>query len=266
MSEKEYLLLIDIGNTNIKIGLGREKTLKACFVFPSNYHETADNWGLRLLELCRYAQIPVTSIACWVISSVVPPLDSVFRQAGQSYFNCPVYFVPADISLPLHNCYQLPGEVGADRLVSAYAARRLFSSQSIIVVDFGTATTFDCIQDWNYLGGLICPGVLSSAKALATRTAKLPQISLEFSTAQIQIGQNTSTSLNQGFIFGFASLVEGLCQRLKKQLSEEVQVVATGGFASSLKTVCPCLQEIIPDLLLQGLLKAYYNSLENQKL
>ena len=265
MPEKNYLLLIDIGNTNTKVGLAQEKTLLFSFVFPSNHQETADNWGFRILELCRYSQIPVQSIACWVVSSVVPPMNSIFRKAGKRYFDCPVKFVPWDMNLPLRNCYQSPAEVGSDRLVTAYAARELFPTRSIIVVDFGTATTFDCIRDRDYLGGLICPGVLSSAKALSSQTAKLPQISLELASTEIQIGQSTSTSLNQGFIFGFACLVEGLCTRLKDQLPGETTVVATGGFASSLKNICPCLQEIKPDLLLQGLLNAYYNGQDNNQ-
>ena len=266
MSEKKYLLLLDIGNTNTKVGLAREETLLSSFVFPSNYLETSDNWGFRLLELCRYSQVAPREIASWVVSSVVPPLESLLLQAGKRYFDCPVLFVPRDIALPIRNCYQSPTEVGADRLVSAYAAREFFSTPAIIVIDFGTATTFDCIQDRDYLGGLICPGVLSSAKALSSQTAKLPQISLELASAEISIGQSTSTSLNQGFIFGFASLVEGLCSRLKDKLSGEISVVATGGFASTLQKVCPCLQEIRPDLLLQGLLKAYYNGQQNTQL
>ena len=193
-----------------------------------------------------------------VVSSVVPPVDSCLRAAARKYFHLEAAFVPTDLPPAIENRYARPQEVGADRLVTAFAARRLFPhAERIIVIDFGTATTFDCVAGDAYLGGLICPGVHSSARALATGTAKLPRITPEVmdetAHSQLAIGRSTAQSLNHGFVFGFAAMAEGLCERLRERLGGEALVVGTGGFAQGLAAVCPCLTEIRPDLLLEGL-------------
>ncbi len=254
--EQELFLLIDVGNTNIKIGLADADAIRQSFVLPTNYQETGDTFGLKIVDLCNYLQLSVRDLKAWMVSSVVPQLNTLIRQAGQSYSECPVYFVPEDIPLPLVNHYTLPAEVGADRLVTAYAARELFDTPGLMVVDFGTATTVECVQDRGYLGGLICPGVLSSLQALGGKTAKLPRISLDLESTDIRIGVSTVQSLTQGFVFGFAAMIEGTCERLKKNLEGEVTVVATGGFAKKIQPVCPCLQAVREDLLLMGLLLA----------
>ena len=135
----------------------------------------------------------------------------------------------------------------------------LFDDPTLIVVDFGTATTFDCVQGSAYLGGLICPGVLSSVTALGTQTAKLPQISLELDSEDLDIGTSTRQSLNHGVLFGFASMLEGLTARLKKRLADPgARVIATGGFAPHLAAITSCIDNLAPDLLMQGLLAAYF--------
>ncbi len=257
MSEKDLLLLIDIGNTNTKIGLAQGDFILHYFVLPTNLQETADTFGFKVVDLCRYLLIVPEDIQAWIVSSVVPPLDYVIRKAGEIYSKCRVYFVPIDISLPLKNRYAHPEEVGADRLVTAYAARNLFSSSALIVIDFGTATTLECIQGWDYLGGFICPGILSSLGALGGKTAKLPRISLDLSSSNLEIGTSTATSMSYGFIFGFASMVEGLYLHLKRYLKNDITVVATGGFAKKIQPVCSCIQKVREDLLLQGLVMAY---------
>ena len=255
-AQQEMRLLIDVGNTNIKIGLARGDVLRQSFVLPTNYQETRDTFGLKIVDLCNYLQLSARDFQVWMVSSVVPQLNQLIRQAGESYSGCPVRFVPEDVPLPLVNHYTLPEEVGADRLVTAFAARELFSTPGLMVVDFGTATTVECVQDRGYLGGLICPGVLSSLQALGGKTAKLPRISLELESSDIRIGVSTVQSLTQGFVFGFASMIEGVCRQLRKNLEGEVTVVATGGFAGKIQPVCPCIQEVREDLLLKGLLMA----------
>lgn len=255
--EHELLLLMDVGNTNMKIGLARGEDIIHFFVLPTSLQETRDTLGLKVIDLCNFLGVKANDIQAWMVSSVVPPLKETIRQAGATYCGCPVLFVPEDQPLPLVNHYTFPREVGADRLVTAFAARELFVSPGLMVVDFGTATTVECVQDRGYLGGLICPGVLSSLNALAGKTAKLPRISLELDTSEISIGASTAQSLNQGFVFGFASMIEGVCQRLKDNLQGEVTIVATGGFARKIQPVCPCLQEVREDLLLKGLLLAH---------
>ncbi len=258
MTDRKCLLLIDVGNTNIKFGLAEEKVLKAHYVLPTNLQETKDTFGFKIMNICAHYNLDPEQFEAWVVSSVVPYLDNIIRQAGNSYSGCPVYFVPGDMALPLENRYVNPEEVGADRLVTAYAARKLFSTPALMVIDFGTATTLECVQDNSYLGGLICPGVFSSLRALGVQTAKLPSIGLELISKELKIGDSTATSMNQGFIFAFASMIEGLCSRLESFLEGEKTIVATGGFAQSVQPVCHCLDQVCPDMLIKGLLMSYY--------
>lgn len=247
-------LLLEIGNTNVKIGLATQDELLFSYALPTDSGVTSDLLGLRLLEVLRHTKIDEDNIASCLASSVVPAVNPLCRQACKRFLNKDLFFMTEDIKVPLENRYANPQEVGADRLVASYAARVLYPApQSLISVDFGTATTFDCISENAYLGGLICPGLLSSAQNLAVRTAKLPQISLELDEKQPLIGQNTSTSLNHGFIFGFAAMSEGLIKRLGFILPQPMEVVATGGFASTLGRAAKCFDHVRPDLLLEGL-------------
>jgi type III pantothenate kinase len=250
-------LLIDVGNTNTKIGLAVDGAVSAAYSLPTDRETTADSWGLRVLDVFRAAGTDPASIEAWVVSSVVPPVDPLLARAAERFCGCSALFVPADVPIPLENRYLQPQEVGADRLVTAFAARDLYDEDSLIVVDYGTATTFDCVHGAAYLGGLICPGVHSSVVALAGRTAKLPRITLEIDSPDIHVGRSTFESLNQGFVFGFAAMTEGILARLRATLPGPVRTVATGGFAARIKAVCPDLDEVRPDLLLEGLLKAY---------
>lgn len=256
MEHKKIILLMDVGNTNTKIGIAIGDNIVATYVLPTTMRDTADTFGFKIFAMCRHLKIQVNDIDVWMISSVVPPINSIIKEAGQKYSHCDVIFVPEDLPLPLENKYANPMEVGSDRLVTAYAARQIFSTPGVIVIDFGTATTLECIQDNSYLGGLICPGILSSLQALSVKTAKLPKISLEVDDKNMQIGNSTITSMTHGFIFGFAKMVDGLCEEMKKFLSGDVTVVATGGFASKIKPVSNVIDEIRPDLLLKGLLFA----------
>ncbi len=259
------ILLLDVGNTSTKAGLAGPGGLEASFVLPTRQSGTADSWGLELKAAVAHAAEAAgqpLAVAEAVVSSVVPPVDSCLRQAAERYFGCRARFVPRELPLAIENRYERPQEVGADRLVTALAARRLFpDAKRIVVVDFGTATTFDCVDGDAYLGGLICPGVHSSARALASGTAKLPRVTPEVmdETAQgeLAIGRSTTQSLNHGFVYGFAAMTEGLCQRLRRRLGGEALVVATGGFAQGLAGVCPCLEQVRPDLLLEGLRLAW---------
>lgn len=252
------ILLFDIGNTNVKMGLATTTGLQTSYVLPTDQDQTADSMGLRLLDALRHAGVAPGQVEACVGSSVVPSLDPLMREACARYFGKKLLLAPGDIPVPLENRYTHPEQVGADRLVAAYAARRLYPGpRSLVSVDYGTATTFDCVQDNAYLGGLICPGVKSSAGALASRTAKLPRISLEVAEDMPVVGRCTSTSLNHGFIFGFASMTEGVCARLRTVLEGPMEVVATGGFAVSIARVATCFDHVRPDLLLEGLRLLY---------
>lgn len=252
-------LLFDIGNTNIKIGFADAGGIARQFSLPTDGRQTADGLGLALEGLCRHAGVPVDQIDACVASSVAPAVAQLVKAACRIFLGHEVIFAPEDISIPLENKYARPQEVGADRLVGAFAARRLLpEAKSIISVDYGTATTFDFVTDNTYRGGLICPGVYSSVEALASRTAKLPHIALDIDSPEPAIGVSTAASINHGFVFGFAAMTDGLCARMAGNLPGPVKVVATGGFAQSLARVATCFDLVRPDLLLEGL-RILYN-------
>lgn len=254
------VLLFDVGNTNVKLCLADENGLGRTYSLPSTNRETADSLGLAVAGICAREGVREGAVRAWVLSSVVPPLGGLLTAACRGFFSCPALFVPGDIPLPLENRYARPQEVGADRLLGAFAARRQWSDPALIVVDFGTATTFDCVQGNAYLGGLICPGVLSSVTALGTQTAKLPQISLEPDGPDLDIGTSTRQSLNHGVLFGFAAMLEGLVARLKRRLGAlDARVIATGGFAPHFASITTCIDNLAPDLLMQGLWTAYFH-------
>ena len=165
------LLLFDIGNTCIKVGLADSRGVTTSYNLRTDPAQTSDSLGLTLLELLRHAGAEPRFTAC-VASSVVPGFDPLLREAVQRYLGCPLWMVPQDMPIPLQNHYERPQEVGADRLVGAYEARRLHPGpESLIVVDFGTAVTFDCISGNAYLGGLIFPGPRTAISALASLSA-----------------------------------------------------------------------------------------------
>jgi type III pantothenate kinase len=257
MSDNLFLLL-DVGNTGVKIGLARKDGLAASFTLPTDPRETSDSLGLKLMDLCRFQGLSPADVEAMAVSSVSPPMNPIISETAERYFGRRALFVPDDIELDIENHYERPQEVGADRLVAAFAARRLLSEERIIVVDFGTATTFDCIQGNAYLGGLICPGVMSSAKALASSTAKLPQIDLHMEPGEgLRVGRSTKASLNQGLIHGFAAMTEGLVDRLRQAMGGPAAVVATGGLAGRIAQVCTALDMVKPDLMLDGLRVAW---------
>jgi type III pantothenate kinase len=180
------------------------------------------------------------------------------RAACSKYLAARLYFVPEDIPVPLENHYAEPSQVGADRLVGAYAARMLYPEPaSIICVDYGTATTFDCIQGRDYLGGLICPGLFSSSAALANRAAKLNPVSFEGLAEGPLPGLSTATSMSHGFVFGFVAMTEGLCRRLSEQLEAPCFILGTGGFAGNIAGLSDCFDAVRSDLLLEGLRIVY---------
>ena len=251
------LLLFDIGNTCIKVGLADSRGVTTSYNLRTDPAQTSDS--LTLLELLRHAGAEPRFTAC-VASSVVPGFDPLLREAVQRYLGCPLWMVPQDMPIPLQNHYERPQEVGADRLVGAYEARRLHPGpESLIVVDFGTAVTFDCISGNAYLGGLIFPGPRTAISALARETAQLPRVNLDVDALEPAPGRSTSVSIQHGLVFGFACMVEGLTQRLKKGLPGACLVLATGGFAPSIARISPdVFDAVLPSLLLEGLRRLYY--------
>ena len=188
-------ILFDVGNTNIKMGLARSGALEAVYSLPSDVRTSADLLGVQLLRFLEHSGNKDAALPNALACSVVPGLNALLTEACGRYLKTGLVFAPEDVPIPLQNRYSRPTEVGADRLVGAFAARRLCpEAESLICVDYGTATTFDCVRGDVYLGGVICPGVNSSAQALALRTAKLPLISMEVADAAPSFGQDTATA------------------------------------------------------------------------
>lgn len=264
-----YVLLFDIGNTTIKVGIAQEQNAiqYQAYSLMTDTGQTPDSLGISLLALLAQAGVEVSDISACVASSVVPAMTPLLRSACARYFHCKLLCILEDIPVPLENAYGNIHEVGADRLVVTYSARRFLPEpESLICIDFGTATVFDCVtgigNKAKYMGGLIFPGVHTAASALSSKTARLPMVSLEVDVTEPQVGINTTTSINHGIIFGFASVVEGLTARLKKQLPGPLQIIATGGFADDIFRVSKCFDHINQGLLLDGLYQLYHDYLK----
>lgn len=254
-----HLLLCDIGNTTIKVGVADKKRVLTSYSLPGRNEETADSLGLTLLSMLAHAKIAPDDILAVAISSVVPGMDPVIREAVARYLGCPALFVPHDLPIPLENRYERPEEVGADRLVGAFAARRLYSDcRSLIIVDYGTAVTFDCVSDQAYLGGLIFPGPATAVAALASNTSRLPTVNLDIRAQEPAPCRDTSTSIRHGLVFGFVCVTEGLVGRLRRQLPPQLKVVATGGFSRDIARLSPVFDTVLPSLLLEGLRRLYF--------
>ncbi len=250
----DAVFFVDIGNTCIKLMFSRPGVSDVTCTLPTKAEHTVDSLGLSLMQVLAVHRIDVSELTACIICSVVPNVSTLFRLACERYLRIAPLSFPEDFSIDMVNGYENPQEVGADRILAAFAARRLFPEpRSIITVDFGTATTFDCVTGNTYLGGLICPGIFSSRNALATATAKLPRISLEMAGRELSIGKNTATSMTHGFVFGFAAMAEGLCERLRRRLPAPVHVIGTGGMVQEISEICHAFDAIRPDLVLEGL-------------
>jgi len=252
------ILLFDAGNTNTKICLANDEGLGESYTLPTRPANTADDWGVKIEAILRREDVDPHSIEACVISSVVPPLDPLITAMARRFLDCDALFAGRDIPIDIENRYTRPEQTGADILVGCLSARLTYDAENLIVVDFGTATTLACVQGTAFMGGLICPGVLSSTSALAGGTAKLPQVSLTIDSPELVWGRSTEECLNQGLVFGFASMIDGLVDRLAGRM-EDPFVVATGGLAQTIAQVAETIDEIRPDLVMEGLWMAYYN-------
>ena len=252
------ILLFDAGNTNTKICLANDEGLGESYTLPTRPANTADDWGLKIEAILRREGVDPADVEACVIASVVPSLDPLIASMAQRFLGCEPLFAGRDLVIDLENRYARPEQVGADILVGCLSARLTYDAESLIVIDFGTATTLACVQGTAFLGGLICPGVLSSTSALATGTAKLPKVNLTIDSPELTWGRSTEQCLNQGLVFGFAAMVDGLVDKLSDQLGDPF-IVATGGLAPTIAQISETIDELRPDLVMEGLWMAYYN-------
>src|SRR6201993_4035649 len=252
------LLVIDVGNTNTVLGVfarvakvhpagekdetPRYERLVANWRVATPRTSTVDEYGVLFRNLFSMAGLESEGIHGIVISSVVPPLDPVLRQVCECYFNLKPLFIEPGIKTSMPVLYDNPAEVGADRIVNAVAAFEKYGGPCVIV-DFGTATTFDCVsKKGEYMGGVICPGIGISADALFQRTARLPRVEIR-KPARV-IGSTTVGSLQSGLYYGYLGLVDGILERLRDEMGEQTQVVATGGLGALFGTASHFIKEV----------------------
>ena len=246
------LLAIDIGNTNTVLGLFNENRLVHDWRIRTEVNMTVDEYAITLRSLFAVHEIPVDSVTDVIISCVVPPVLNSAERFCQRFFRTTPLVVGPGIRTGMPIFYDNPREVGADRIVSAVAAYEQ-KKDALIVVDFGTATTFDYISErGEYMGGVISPGIMISCEALFQKASKLPRVEI-FARPPSVIAKNTIASMNAGIVYGYASLVEGIISRIKKEVNREVHVVATGGLAALIASECALIDTVDEDLILKGL-------------
>jgi type III pantothenate kinase len=245
------LYVVDVGNTHTVIGLFEGDALRENWRLRTDKEKTADEWGLTFNSLFDLRGRDDVSVTAMAISSVVPPAIHPLVTACQRYFNLLPLVVGPGVKTGLPIRYETPREVGADRVVNAVAGYSKIGG-ACIIVDFGTATTFDCIsKNGDYLGGAISPGVSTSLDALITKTSKLPRI--EIAEPRAAIGRNTVESIQSGVLLGYVSLVDGLVKRLADEMACEVSVIATGGLADIIAAKSTTIDMVDPHLTLNGL-------------
>ena len=245
------LLVIDAGNTNTSLGVYREKELLAHWRLTTNPARTVDEYGVHARNLFELGQIDFKAIDAIAIASVVPPLNYTLRRMAEVYFHLSPLFVDHTTNTGLRILYQPASDVGADRIVDAVAAVEHYGAPCI-VVDFGTATTFNAINaQAEYVGGLITPGIMISSEALFARTAKLPRVDIR--RPQKVIGSSTIEAMQSGLYYGYAGLVDGVLERMLDELGGNPRVIATGGLAQLIATGSRFIEKVDDILTLEGL-------------
>ena len=245
------LLTIDVGNTNTVLGVFDGERLIEHWRIETTTRRTSDEHGLLVGQLLSHVGLSEKSVTAIAVSSVVPPLQRVLRIMGRNYFGCEPLFVGPGIRTGMPVLYDNPAEVGADRIVNAVAAYARWP-MPLIIVDFGTATTFDAVTaKGEYLGGAICPGVTISTEALFQSASKLPRV--ELSRPERVIGRNTIASMQSGIVFGYVGLVDGICARMAAELGASPKIVATGGLAPLIASESRAIHEVDEFLTLNGL-------------
>jgi type III pantothenate kinase len=245
------LLTIDVGNTNTVLGVFEGASLLVHWRLTTRREQTADEYGILVRNLFSNSGLDPSRIDAVALASVVPPLTPVLVElARESLGHDPLVIGPGvETGVPI--LYEPPGDVGADRIVNAVAAFAAYGGP-VIVVDFGTATTFDVItRRGEYLGGVICPGIGVSADALFQRAARLPRVDVRRPAGVV--GRSTVGSIQSGLYYGYAAMCEGLVARIRAELGEPARVVATGGLAGTLAADIPSIEAVDPTLTLTGL-------------
>jgi type III pantothenate kinase len=245
------LLTIDLGNTNLTLGMYDGETLGPRWRLATDYDRMPDEYGLQIVGLLNHAGRSPADLTGICLASVVPPLTGRLVEACRQYLGQNPLVVDTGVKTGVRIRYEDPRAVGADRIADAAAVQSLYGCPAC-VVDFGTATTFDAINaEGDYLGGAIAPGIGIASEALFLHTAKLPRVDLQRPPSAI--GRNTVHAMQSGLLFGYVSLVEGMVARFRRELGAETQVIATGGLAEIVARETAVIQIIAPWLTLDGL-------------
>lgn len=249
------LLAVDVGNTNIAFGVFKGEEIINQWRIGTDKTKTSDEYGVLFRNLLELKGVGSGSIKGAVICCVVPPLQRILISMVKSYFDVNPVLIEPGIKTGMSILYKDPKEVGADRIVNAVAAFHEYK-RSVIVVDFGTATTFDCISEkGEYLGGVIAPGLHISAEALFEAASKLPKV--EITRPKTVIGKTTIQSIQSGLVYGCAGLVDGIVTRIKKEIGTNPKVIATGGLAYLISPESLTIEEVDEFLTLRGLRLIY---------
>jgi len=249
------LLAIDIGNTNVALGVFEGEQLRATWRLATGVNKMADEYAALLLNLLHHQGLDISEIKEVALCSVVPPLIATFDELCQRYFHLSPLVVGAGVKTGVRIRMDNPREVGADRIANAAAAHHLYGGP-VIITDLGTATTFDTVsREGDYLGGAIAPGIGTAAEALFTQAAMLPRV--ELAHPKHAIGTNTITAMQSGIVFGYVGLIEGIVARIQQELGERAKVVATGGFAELIARETAVIDVVNPNLTMIGLRLIY---------
>lgn len=253
--KRKVLLVIDIGNTKIALGIFEHGEVIATWHITTDISRMMDEYATLLLTLIHHKRIALSDIEGIAMCSVVPPLTPVFQELCRHHLGVSPLVVSAGIKTGMRIRMDNPREVGGDRVANAVAGHRLYGGP-VIIIDLGTATTFDVVsRDGDYLGGAIAPGVGIAAEALSKYTSQLPRVELIAPTRAI--GKNTISAMQSGIVFGYIGLIEGLVARISRELGESPHIIATGGLVTPLAEITPIIEDIDPNLTLKGLYFIY---------
>lgn len=245
------LFTVDIGNTNIVIGLFKDSSLSKHWRFSTSKKKTSDEYGIKIMSLLKTSKLEKEDFTGAIISSVVPSVTESFSRAIEDYLELKPMIVGPGIKTGISIKTDNPKEVGSDRIVNAVGAYKKHK-RALIIVDFGTATTFDYVTDkGEYSGGVIAPGMEISAEALAQKTAKLPRV--EINKPKNIVGKNTLEAIQSGLFYGFISMTNGIIERIKKESDTDPLVVATGGLSKLVASETDIIDKVDEFLILEGL-------------